>query len=57
MKPTKRPIDMTNQKVGVAGLSALGNCRRSCITVGIIPAIRRFIDSSSARKVLFKAAR
>ena len=39
MKPTNSPIDITNQKVGVVGLSAPGRCRRRIITVGIIPAI------------------
>ncbi|SEO47133.1 hypothetical protein SAMN02990966_01989 [Rhodospirillales bacterium URHD0017] len=57
MKPTSSPIDVTNQKVGVVGLSALAMWRRKCITVGIIPAISSFIDSSSDRNVPLRAPR
>src|SRR5215470_17018114 len=52
MKPTSSPIDITNQKRGLAGSAANGMRDFSAITVGTIPAISRFIDSSSAMNVL-----
>ena len=51
MKPTRRPIDITNQKCGVVGSAADGMRDLSAITVGTIPAISRFIDSSSDMNV------
>jgi hypothetical protein len=55
MKPARRLIDITNQKLGVRGLSAEATYRRRVIIVGIMPAIRRFIDSNSAMNVPFRA--
>jgi carbohydrate-selective porin OprB len=52
MKPTRSPIDMTNQKLGLMGSAADGMRALSAITVGTIPAISRFIDSSSDMNVL-----
>ena len=48
---------MTNQKCGVAGSFADLMTVRSVITVGTIPAIRKFIDRSSGTNVLASAAR
>ena len=50
-------MDITNQKLGVVGSDADGIRAFSAITVGTIPAIRRFIDSSSDMKVLVSARR
>src|SRR3979490_916759 len=57
MKPTKSPIDITNQKLGVVGSAADPMRAFSAITVGTIPAIRRFIDSSSDTNVPVSARR
>jgi hypothetical protein len=57
MKPTRSPIDMTNQKLGVIGSAPVAMRAFSAITVGTIPAIRRFIDSSSAMNVRLSALR
>jgi hypothetical protein len=57
MKPTSRPIDITNQKYGVVGSAADGIRDFSAITVGTIPAINRFMESSSEMNVLLSARR
>ena len=57
MKPTSSPIDITNQKLGAVGSLAAGIRAFSAITVGTIPAIRRFIDRSSDMNVLASARR
>jgi hypothetical protein len=57
MKPTSSPIDITNQKRGLVGSAANGMRDFSAITVGTIPAISRFIDSSSDMNVLLSARR
>ena len=56
MKPTSSPIDITNQNRGAKGSSEDAMCVRSAMTVGTIPAISRFIDSSSGTNVPFNAA-
>jgi hypothetical protein len=50
-------MDITNQKLGVVGSAAAGIRALSAITVGTIPAIKRFIDSSSDTNVLVSARR
>ena len=50
-------MDITNQKLGVVGSAADGIRALSAITVGTIPAIKRFIDSSSDTNVLVSARR
>src|SRR4029453_9457391 len=57
MKPTNKPIDITNQKLGVVGSAAAGMCALSVITVGTIPAMSRFMESSSDTNVLRSARR
>src|SRR5215475_3915862 len=57
MKPTSSPIDITNQKRGLVGSAADGMRDFSAITVGTIPAISRFIDSSSDMNVSLSARR
>ena len=57
MKPTSSPIDITNQKLGDIGSAADGMRALSAITVGTIPAISRFIDSSSDMNVPASARR
>ena len=44
INPTRSPIDITNQKLGVVASAADAICVLRIIIVGIIPAIRRFID-------------
>ena len=55
MKPTSRPIDITNQKCGVVGSAADAMRDFNAITVGTIPAINRFMESSSEMNVLLSA--
>src|SRR5215831_7565663 len=55
MKPARSPIDITNQKLGSVGSAAAGISDFSAITVGTIPVIRRFIDTSSEMNVPFSA--
>src|SRR5262249_29517433 len=57
MNPTSRPIDITNQKYGVVGSAAPAMRDFSAITVGTIPAINRFMESSSEMNVLLSARR
>src|SRR5258705_7012601 len=57
MNPTRSPTEITNQKLGVVGSAADGIRALSAITVGTIPAIKRFIDSSSDTNVLVSARR
>ena len=51
MKPTRSPIDITNQNAGLSGSPAAGMFARSHITVGIMPAMSRFfIDNQLGRE-------
>ena len=55
MNPTSSDIDITNQKLGAGGRRR--TCRFRTIMVGTMPAIRRFIDSSSEVNVPASARR
>jgi hypothetical protein len=52
MKPVSRDMDITNQNVGPRGLWLFGVAFMANVMTGIIPAIRKFIESNSGRKAL-----
>jgi len=53
-KPARRDIDMMNQKLGPSGFRLSGVTFIGRVITTVIPAIRKFMDNSSDRKVMRK---
>lgn len=56
-KPMRRAMDMTNQNCGPKGSRLAGASFIASVITGTMPAMRKFMDSSSGKKVAESARR